>query len=390
MTIEAQRMTNGAAGGMTRGLFIRSTPSDQNEYLLDGARIYNPAHYGGVLSSFHPEALNDVERSFSGLPPAYGGRIGGILDLSLRDGTRERFSGSAGTGFLGSHLSLEGPISHATTFLLSGRRGYPEVLVPGLKEQGAPSRLGSIELIAKLSHRIAGHSRLSFSGYVGSDQYTNSAETNSTRLSNAFSWGNATANLRWVTVASPSVFLHASAVYTRYALGLDHTFSGIAGPAAGGPQNSTYSIEDLSVRAHAEHYYDEHHTLLGGVEVVRHGINGSLSSFDTQRAQLSLLSQSVWDLSLYIQDRWAIIPGVEAELGARATTFSGPGGSFSAVDPRVSLLFSPSDHAKLYASATSVNQFLHPYRNSGVFQYYPTLFYPSTEAVAPTPRCSSP
>jgi hypothetical protein len=338
-----------------------------------------------VLSSFHPEALNDIEISESGLPPSYGGRIGGILDLSLRDGTRERFSGSAGTGFLGSHLSVEGPLEPSTTYLLSGRRAYPDVLVPGLKDQGVPSRLGSSEFIAKVSHRIAGHSRLSFSGYIGRDQYTNGTAANGAQLSNAFSWGNSTANLRWVTVASPSVFLHASAVYTRYALDLDHTSSGIIGLAASGPVNSDYAIEDVAVRAHAEHYYDEHHTLLGGVEVVRHGISGYLSSFDTQLASLTLAKQSVWDLSLYIQDRWAIIPRLEAEVGARATTFSGPGGSFSAVDPRFSLLFSASDLTRIYASATSVNQFLHPYRNSGVFQWYPTLFwYPSTDAVQPT------
>ena len=385
VTVEGQRMTDGTAGGMTRGLFVRSSPTDQNEYLLDGARIYNPAHYGGVLSSFHPEVLNEIEISQSGLPPSYGGRIGGILDLSLRDGTRERFSGIAGTGFLGSHLAIEGPIGGNTTYLLSGRRAYPDVLVPGLDEHGMPSRLGSTEFIAKVSHRIAGDSRLSFSGYAGRDRYTNSAAANGAILSNAFSWANTTANLRWMTVVSPSVFLHASAVYTRYSLNLDHVSSGILGLAASGPLNSHYRIEDASLRAHAEHYYDEHHTLLGGVEVVRHGINGMLSSFDTQLAPLSLQSQAAWDLSVYIQDRWAITPRLEAEVGARATTFTGPAESFSAVDPRFSLLFTPSDGTRIYATATSVNQFLHPYRSSGVFQYYPALFwYPSTDAVSPT------
>ncbi len=385
VTVEGQRMTDGAAGGLTRGLFVRSAPTDQNEYLLDGARIYNPAHYGGVLSSFHPEVLNEIEISQSGLPPSYGGRIGGILDLSLRDGTRERFTGVAGTGFLGSHLAIEGPMGNATTYLLSGRRAYPDVLVPGLEDHGVPGRLGSTEFIAKVSHRISGHSRLSFSGYAGNDRYTNSAEANGATLSNAFSWANTTANLRWMTVASPSVFLHASAVYTRYALNLDHVSSGIIGLARSGPLNSHYRIEDVALRAHAEHYYDEHHTLLGGVEVMRHGINAYLSSFDTQLAPLSLQSQAAWDLSVYVQDRWAILPRLEAEVGARATTFTGPAGSFSTVDPRFSLLFSPSDRARIYATATSVNQFLHPYRNSGVFQYYPTLFwYPSTDAVSPT------
>jgi len=385
VTVEAQRMTDGTAASMTRGLFIRSAPSDQNEYLLDGARIYNPAHYGGVLSSFHPEVLHDVDVRDAGLPPSYGGRIGGILDLALRDGTRERFSGSAGTGFLGSHLAIEGPIGTSTTYLVSARRAYPDVLVPGLKDHGTPSRLGSTEAIAKLSSRISGDSRLSFSLYLGNDQYPSLAEAPGAQLSNSYAWKNSSATLRWMTIASPSVFLHTAVTYTRYALTLDHAASGIVGLSESGSLDSRYTIEDISLHAHAEHYYDEHHTLLGGLEVVRHDIRGTLTSFDTQIAPLSFPQQALWDMAVYIQDRWAIVPRLEAEVGARATTFTGPGGSFSAVDPRVSILYSPSDHARMYASAASINQFLHPYRNSGVFQYYPASFwYPSTDTTGPT------
>ncbi len=385
VTIEGQRMASSATAGLSRGLFIRSAPTDQNEYLLDGARIYNPAHYGGVLSSFHPEALNDVEISTSGLPPSYGGRIGGILDLSLRDGTRERFSGSVGTGFLGSQLSFEGPLDPSTTFLLSGRRGYSIGFVPNLSDHGVPSKLGSLELITKVSHRISGHSRLSFSGYVGSDRYNADAEGNGFRMTNSFVWGNTALNLRWLSIVSPSTFVHASTIYTRYTFSVNHAPPEIPGIGATSSLNSTYAIEDFAVRAHAEHFYDQFHTVRGGIEIVRHGITGGLSRFDTQLAPYSLQDRGVWELSLYGQDRWAILDGVQAELGIRATSFTSSSGSFSGVDPRFSVLFDLSERTRLFASITSVNQFLHPYRNSGVFQYYPTVFwYPSGAGISPT------
>jgi hypothetical protein len=39
----------------------------------------------------------------------------------------------------------------------------------------------------------------------------------------------------------------------------------------------------------------------------------------------------------------------------------------------------------MYGSLTTINQFLHPYRNSGVFLFYPTIFwYPSTEKIKPS------
>ena len=97
MTVEGERMTGATGSGLARGLFVRSIPGDPNEYILDGARVYNPAHFGGVLSSFHPEALNEIEVGRGGLPASFGGRIGGMLDLSLRDGMRDRVTGSAGS-----------------------------------------------------------------------------------------------------------------------------------------------------------------------------------------------------------------------------------------------------------------------------------------------------
>ena len=80
-----------------------------------------------------------------------------------------------------------------------------------------------------------------------------------------------------------------------------------------------------------------------------------------------------------------MLPGVIAELGGRATSFSGDKGTFSAIDPRFSLLVSLDDFTRLYGSLSAINQFLHPYRNSGIFLLYPTVFwYPSSENAQPS------
>ncbi len=385
VTVTGQRTAMTPAEGFTRGIYIRSTPSDQNQYLLDGARIYNPSHFGGVLSTFNEEVLNDVQVVPGGLPPYYGGRIGGILDYSIRDGTRERLSGIAGTGSLGSQLALEGPISDATTFLLSARRGYPDALVPSLSKHGTPSSLGSTELIAKVSHRLSGSDRLFLSGYVGRDGYTNEVVGEQSRLSNNFSWGNATMNLRWLGIVSSSLFLHASAVYTRYDFALNHVLGENLFPVSSTAFFSDFTIEDVSLRAHAEHYYDEQHTVRAGVELIRHQMNGTISAFSSRTGSLSLQGSPSWELSIYLQDQWRLMPRVSAELGARATSFTSATGSFSAVDPRFSLLISPTEQTRLYGSLTSINQFVHPYRNTGVFLLYPVLFwYPSSEKVKPS------
>jgi hypothetical protein len=393
VTVEGHATALRSAEGFSRGLYIRSTPSDQTEYLLDGARIYNPSHFGGVLSTFNAEVMNDVQVMVGGLPPYYGGRIGGILDLSMRDGTSDRLSGSAGAGSLGAHISLEGPVGAGTTFLISGRRGYPDPPVPHLQDYGTPSRLGLSEVTAKLTHRLAPGDQLFVNCYIGRDAYDNLVNGNGTKLSNNFSWGNSTVNLGWTAIASSSVFLRASALYTRYDFSLQHILTDSlqhilmeASPLPlGTPLSSDYAIEDIGLRAHAEHYYDQEHTLRGGVELVHHRTQGNISEFSTRIGRKSLDGFSSWELSIYLQDQWRILPRVMAEIGARATSFTGSEGTFSSIDPRFSLLVSLSERVRMYGSLTTINQFLHPYRNSGVFLFYPTIFwYPSTEKIKPS------
>lgn len=384
ITVEGQRSAFTASEGISRGVYIRATPSDQNQYLLEGARIYNPSHFGGVLGTFNGDALRDVQTLAGGAPPYYGGRIGGILDVTLRNG-REELSGVAGLGTLGSSLILEGPVTDQTTFLLSGRRGYPNVLMERNPAQGTRSDVGTTEVMAKLSHTLAGNSRVFLSGYFGRDAYDNSARDIAGReLFNSLRWGNTAVNLRWMSIVSPSLFVHASAVYSRYGFDMEHRLPAGGFLAATEVFPSDYFIEDLALRANAEHFYDEYHTMRGGVELIRHRFGGAIGEFSMLGAPVSMRGASAWELAVYFQDQWRLSPAVSAELGARATTFIGRQGTFSAVDPRFSILVRLDDELRLYASLSSVSQFVHPYRGSGVFLFYPALFiYPSTDGVRP-------
>lgn len=385
ITVEGRRSVFSASEGISRGVYIRATPSDHNQYLLEGARIYNPLHFGGVMSTFNGDALKDVQVIAGGVPPFYGGRIGGILDVILRNGSENHFTGSASLGTSGSNLVLEGPIAPQTTFLASGRRGYPDILFQRYHADARPSDLKSSELMTKVTHKISDHQRLSFGGYFGSDTYDNRVSDEAgVQLANSMKWGNKALNVRWVGVAPPSLFYYASAVYTQYSFDVDHSFA----DTNGNPSESflsDYRIEDAALRAHAEYFYDEYHTVMAGVELVRHRMSGNVSEFSSQVAPMSLDGFAPWELAVYFQDQWRLVPSVLAEFGARATSFIAKQGSFSAVDPRFSLLVSPREDLRFYSSFSAVNQFVHPYRNSGLFLYYPSIFlYPSNENIRPS------
>lgn len=381
MTVEGERITGATGSGLARGVFIRSIPGDPNEYLLDGARIYKPGHVGGVMSTFHPEALNEIEIGRAGVPASFGGRLGGVMDLTLRDGLREAITGSAGADMLGVHGAIEGPVTDAMAFLVTGRRGWPDAPVAGLVRHGTPASLGTTELIAKVSGRLPAGSRLTANVYLSSDALTGGSTDGPRTLSNAFRWWNGTAHARWSAILSSSLFAQVAATYTNYGFRLDHdgTPGGIV------PTGSTYRIADVTVRAEAEQYYDPVHTFGGGVEVTRHALDGAISAFDAIIAPWRIEQQGVWEIAVFARDRLVLHEDVTAEIGVRATSFVGRSTTLSAVDPRVALHVALSSSVRAYATFASINQFMHPYRESGTFLCYASpLWYPSTADVSPS------
>ncbi|GEM_PF-851819 len=390
VTVEGRRSAFLVSEGISRGIYVRATPSDHNQYLLEGARIYNPLHFGGVMSSFNGDALRDVQLVAGGVPPFYGGRIGSILDVVVRDGAENKLGGFVSVGSLGSHLVLEGPLAGATTFMLSGRRSYPDFFIPWYRSGVKSSDLNSAEVMGKIAHPISNDQRFSLSAYVNRDRYDNSVQgSNRALLSNSLSWGNAAVNFRWFGTVSPSLFFSTSAIYSRYGFDVEHhldpTISTWGGSILPSAIVSDFRIEDVSLRAHAEYFYDEFHTLLAGVELTRHRLAGEVSAFSSQVAPMSFEGFAPWELAVYVQDQWRLVPSVLAGLGARATSFVSKQGSFSAIDPRFSLLVSLREDFRLYSSLSAVQQFLHPYRHSGIFLFYPSIFfYPSTDEIKPS------
>ncbi len=375
ITIEGRRIAMTSTEGVSHGVYLPSLPTDPNQYSIDGGRIYNPSHFGGVQSTFNSEALNDIQVIQGGLPPDYGGRIGGIVDYSLRDGNREQLSGSMSAGTLGSSLSLEGPLDETTTFLMSGRIGYINPSMQFFHPADSLSRMGSSEYVAKLAHRLSSSQQLSLSGYWGANSYAGEAAGAGERIDNNFSWGNGMLDLRWIGIISPSLFLYSSLVFTRYSFNLGHNLVQNSIPYSGAPLSSDYSIQDVCYRAHGEDFYDRDHTVRAGIELILHTMNASISQFSSQIGSYTLQNYSTWETSVYLQDQWKFFPQVTAEIGARATDFSGSQGSFSSIDPRFSIRADLNDRTLLYGSLSSITQFIHPYNNSGVFLLYPTLFW---------------
>lgn len=108
-------------------LYIRGGSPIQNKVLLDGMIVYNPFHSIGLFSVFDTDIMRNADVYTGGFGAQYGGRISSIMDITTRDGNKNRLSGKVATSTFGSKLMLEGPLFKKggnSSFIMSAKTSY--------------------------------------------------------------------------------------------------------------------------------------------------------------------------------------------------------------------------------------------------------------------------
>lgn len=100
-------ITTGDQGGQ---LYVRGGTPIQNKILLDGMTIYSPFHSIGFFSVFETELIRNTDVYTGGFDAKYGGRISSIMDITYRDGNRQKFGGKVSVSPFMAKAVLEGPM----------------------------------------------------------------------------------------------------------------------------------------------------------------------------------------------------------------------------------------------------------------------------------------
>ncbi len=374
---------------VSNGLFVRGGSPDQNLTLLDGVVIYNPTHLGGLLSVFNTDALRDTRLLKGALPSEYGGRLSSVIDISMKEGTKEKFSGTAGLSILNARVTLEGPINENATFMISGRRLWLDLLAAALNEPikkwfpQAASLIPSYffyDLNAKINYKLSDDDRLYVSGYWGYDLLKNPQVFTDATFD--VSWGNSIANVRWNHIFSPSLFGNFQANFTNY----DFSTS-IATIQTNGDTlrfGSVSRIRDWTAKGDVEWTPSESHLVKIGVEGIFHQFRGAAVSNGTFSgggftldATNSNEIQSL-EAAVYAQDEWQITPSLAVNAGLRGVWFQN--GNYSFLEPRLSASYALTDAITLRGSFAQANQFIHLIIRNDI-GVPSDVWFPSTERI---------
>ncbi len=159
-------------------LYIRGGSPIMNKVLMDGMVLYNPFHSIGLFSVFDNDILRNADIYTGGFNAEYGGRMSSVMDVTTRDGNKQRFSGKVAASTFAAKAMLEGPLKRAekegdggSSFLLNFKHSYldqtSKSLYSFVDSAGLPFKF--TDAYGKISLNAANGSKVNFFGFRFTD-----------------------------------------------------------------------------------------------------------------------------------------------------------------------------------------------------------------------------
>ena len=135
------------SSAFTADMYVRGAQNWENLILIDKMLLMNPYHFGVGLSIINTDLVKDVTFYAGGFPAKYPFATGSVLDVTYKDGNRERVDGMLAISMLSASGHVTGPIGDNVTFILSARRSYYDVMIDLLDYNDVPVPIFSDYLI---------------------------------------------------------------------------------------------------------------------------------------------------------------------------------------------------------------------------------------------------
>jgi len=400
-----------AANEGTTNLSIRGGSFDQNLFLLDDATIYNPSHALGFFSTFNPDAIKSVKVYKTSFPAEYGGRLSSVIDIRMKEGNNQFFTGGGGAGLVGSRLSIEGPLlKDQASFIISGRYSYAGFTANTFGQLGQALRITSLrdfsdnneinfyDLNAKINYKIK-NNHFYLSTYSGHDHFFYYAIDNNASMD----WGNKTGTARWNHVYNSKLFSNTMIVYSEY------DYSYILKDDARHFKWSS-KLQEVDLKSDFDYFLNNSNHLKFGISIEKHKyFPGKIEPRDSTSLTKSfgLDRQQSLESALYISNEQKISENISLTYGLRYSSFCLLGENtvysysptmevtdsthyrkgelikyYNGLEPRLDLRYLLNEKNSVKFSYTYVNQYQHLVSNSSAG--LPTdVWLPSNKTIKP-------
>jgi TonB family protein len=105
-------------------VIIRGSAPADSEVQFEGAPVYRLYHFGGLTSFVQPRLLEKIDLYPGNFSARFGRKMGGIIDVGIRDPKTDGFHGMADINIVDSSFLFEGPLAKNWSFAIAAKRSY--------------------------------------------------------------------------------------------------------------------------------------------------------------------------------------------------------------------------------------------------------------------------
>src|SRR5690554_2847812 len=124
----------GATDPNRNDLIVRGGGPSENVFYLDGIEIPIINHFatqgasGGVVGIINPDFVREVNFYTGAFPANRPNALSSVMDIRQKDGSRDRIHTQLGIGASDAAFTMDGPIGDKSTFIVSARQSYLQLL----------------------------------------------------------------------------------------------------------------------------------------------------------------------------------------------------------------------------------------------------------------------
>jgi len=164
-------------------LIVRGGSPSENLIMIDGVEIPNINHYGTQGSSGGPigyinlKFVREADIYTGGFTSKYGDRLSSVVDIKFREGSYTNYINNVDLSIAGFGGVFEGPLSKNSSYLISVRRSYLDLLKNSIRLAAVPNYW---DFNMKLNYKINENNSLSLIGFSALDKINFKIDENST------------------------------------------------------------------------------------------------------------------------------------------------------------------------------------------------------------------
>ena len=173
----------GATDPNRNDLIVRGGGPSENVFYLDGIEIPVINHFatqgssGGAVGVINPDFVREINFYTGAFPANRTNALSSVMEIKQKDGSKDRVHTKLSVGASDAALTLDGPIGKKSTFIVSARQSYLQLL---FKLIGLPFLPTYNDFQVKYKYQIDQKNELTFVGIGAIDNMTLNTELEKT------------------------------------------------------------------------------------------------------------------------------------------------------------------------------------------------------------------